>query len=173
MDKVFESYLFENDDLKYSNWKVQIDRPYLIAILLFLISIIFFLFSLPWLGLLLMFGYFIAKLTGFIKGSIGKKQVGRITKKILIDFEKICIESDEIHFAEIDFIKLTLNSFDGKMEGSRYRVWKSDGCNNQIEIQTSKGNSKMNFWLPTYHHVNHLKAIDFPENVHLIDNIIP
>lgn len=163
---VFESYIFEEDEVAANNEKVLRQRPYLIAVIT-----IFTAATAAYLGLIsiaIVLGLiFIVILTFHGFGFFNPKmKTGDLKRKLKITEEGIYIDNKVIEFNKVLYVKILIKSHQGQIVGDRLSTWKSKGVDNWIQIEDiDSPNLLFQFWLPTYKDINTLQRMDFPDNV--------
>lgn len=169
MGKVFESYIFEENEIAANNVKASRMQPFLIRVIILLLIICFILLEFyGFVGFLLVI-YFLIEILNFLRVFDIKRRTGQLRKKLKITNEGLFIDEKFFSFADLDSVKIVITAVEGQTVNDRIAVWKSNGTENSIYIQRKTEKLHFKFWIPNTEHRMVLRRITLPHNVSIKD----
>ena len=170
--KLFESFVYEENEVAAHNQKVLRERPLLIGYLLMATGFLLaFLLDLLSIGIFLIIVGTILQLLARFSVFTPKMRTGRITKTLKITKDFMQIDDTIFEFSKVQSVRIQMNFHKGQIETNTTQNWKSDGTNNEIILRNNNKELKFKYLLPSYHHVAAIRNMDFPDNVSIDDSI--
>jgi hypothetical protein len=154
----FKSFVFERDKERTEEQETLLQRPVLIGVLLFLISVVFMILEL--IGLAIFF-----LLTGVTTYNIARwrkfkaKDVGRRPASLEITDEHILLNQEKFNLNELEDLFLEIIDCEREISGSMYSM--AQGTTNSMSFKFQGKPIHFNFYIGNLRHYNDL--IEFCE----------